>query len=83
MSFFLTVLLLATNPTEAPAADAAPSTKDQAASEKIICRRTGVTGSRVQKKRTCMSAREWQRATDVTQDALNDYLRKATAGAPR
>lgn len=67
-------------PAPAPASATAAESKE---GSRVICRRDIVTGSRVQKRRTCMTAREWERAGAATRDDVGDYLRKATAGAPR
>jgi len=62
-----------------PAAAEAKSAEQQS-SDKPICKSDRATGSRVTKRRTCMTAREWQRVQDVTRDDINEYVRKNTSG---
>lgn len=40
---------------------ATPTADSAAKSEKLICRKDIVTGSRLNKKKTCMTAKEWDR----------------------
>lgn len=68
----------------AAAASQAPETAEAPpveVKEKIICRRENVIGSRVQKRRVCMSERELLRLQQGTRDGVDDYIRKSTAGA--
>lgn len=64
-----------------PAPDAAKPTPQ--ALDEMVCKRDTVVGSRVQKRRTCMTRREWNRLQDGTRDGMNDFLKKSTSGAPR
>lgn len=74
------VMLVASSPasTVAPA----PSAAEEAAAEKIVCKKEIVTGSRSQSRRTCMTQREWNKLQDQTRDAVNEHIRRSTAGAP-
>lgn len=51
--------------------------------ERVICKRESVIGSRVQKKRTCMTRREWIALQNKTRDSMDEFLKRATQGAPR
>lgn len=66
-------------PTAVPA-QAAEGRQDK---DRIICRKDTVTGSRSQARRTCLTAREWERVGAATRSDVDDYLRRNTAGAPR
>jgi hypothetical protein len=73
--------------TAAPAL-AAQSDNNQAGAnrddmEQVICQRESMIGSRVAKRRVCMTRREWIRTQNATRDGLNDHLRAATGGAGR
>ncbi len=68
--------------TPAPAATA----QEQASTaeselNRMICRRDAVVGSRVQRRRTCMTRREWIKLQEGTRDGMNEFLRKATQNA--
>lgn len=53
------------SPTPAPAPQAAT-----AGEERKICRKVGVTGSRVSGKRVCHTAEEWRQMDLATQESL-------------
>lgn len=63
----------------APAPVAAPA--EAKAEDEVVCRRETVIGSRVQKRRVCMSEKERARLQQGTRDGVDDYLRKSTGGA--
>ncbi|HEU0310400.1 MAG TPA: hypothetical protein VFR36_04175, partial [Sphingomicrobium sp.] len=47
--------------------------------EKMICKRETVTGSLSQRKRTCMTQREWDRLRLNTKDSVQDYIDRAVS----
>lgn len=62
---------------------AAGSGEEKADMDRVICRRDSVVGSRVQKRRTCMTRREWINLHDGTRNGMDQFLKQSTAGAPR
>lgn len=57
--------------------------EEQKEAERVICKSEIVTGSRTQRKRTCMTQREWNRTQDATRDAVQDYITRSTSGPTR
>jgi hypothetical protein len=53
---------------------------DDAEMERVICKRESVVGSRVQKRRTCMTRREWIALQVKTRDGVADFMRRNTGG---
>lgn len=51
--------------------------------DQVVCRRDTVVGSRVAKRRTCMTRREWIRTQNSVRDGVADYLRSGSGGADR
>ncbi len=82
-SFTLSIIILASFSTPAPSMAPVPSVKEPSDMESVVCRRYNVVGSRVRKERICMTKREWVKLQNGTRDGMQDYLSKATAGAPR
>ena len=56
---------------------------DEADMERVICKRESVIGSRVQKRRTCMTRREWIALQNKTRDSMDEFVKRASQGAPR
>lgn len=48
-----------------------------------VCKRDTAIGSRVQKRRICMTRREWVRLENGTREDMGEFLKRSTAGAPR
>lgn len=59
------------------------SDADEAEMQRVICKRESVIGSRVQKKRTCMTRREWLNLQNKTRDSMDEFMKRSTQGAPR
>ena len=55
--------------------------REEADMDRVICKRESVIGSRVQKKRTCMTRREWIALQNKTQEGVDEFLKRATQGA--
>ena len=68
--------------TPAPSfANETPRNAEDADMDRVICKRESVVGSRVQKRRTCMTRREWIALGTKTRDGLDEFMRRATQGA--
>jgi len=62
------------------AADAKKDDKDKTEQkEKKICRTEMVTGSLTGKRRTCMTAEEWQQLSQRTQEDMNKFTHDSAA----
>jgi hypothetical protein len=81
MLFLISAAMLAAQ-TPAATASPTPSEAEEAAAEKMVCKKEIVTGSRSRTKRTCMTQREWNKLHDQTRDAVHEHIRRSTAGAP-
>lgn len=57
------------------------ATRTQVAEKKLVCKKENATGSRVTKRRTCMTVKDWQRVQDATRDDLDVLIRKNTGAA--
>lgn len=87
---FCAVLALAVSAAFAPASAAPASGEGASASgsgqtldlDKIICRRDSVVGSRVQKRRTCKTRRQWNKDNDQLREVWSEFQRKATGAVP-
>jgi len=66
---------------QSPAAQQAESGDDDL--DRVVCRRESVVGSRVQKRRVCMTRREMMNRELQTRDRMGIFIRESTAGAPR
>ena len=71
--------------TSAVAADKDGKGQDQqsqpdAPKEKKICRTDGVTGSRIAKRRICMTQAQWDELAASTKKGLDDAYRNAAGG---
>lgn len=55
---------------------------DQDNMDQVVCQRESVVGSRVQKRRVCMTRREWVRLQNSAREEVGDFIRRA-AEAPR
>jgi glucose dehydrogenase len=66
-------LMMAASP-DRPATTTSLSQEQENATEKIICKREVVKGTRSQWKRICMSQRQWNRLQDATRDNLHEWL---------
>ena len=82
-TFTLSVLLLTSFSTPALAEAPATSAKEPSDLESVVCRRYSVVGSRARKERVCLTKREWVKLQNGVREGMQDYLSKATAGAPR
>jgi hypothetical protein len=51
--------------------------------DQVVCKRESVIGSRVQKRRICLTRAEWAKLEIGTRDGMADYLQKSTSGAGR
>lgn len=90
-SLFAFAILTCATGTVAYAADAPAVTKvaaaaDDEASEaadenKMICRKSIATGSRLARKKTCMTQRDWNRLQDGAREGVDGFTRGGTAGA--
>ena len=79
-----TAAALAVALTSAPAlAFQADPNAEEAELQRVICKRESVIGSRVQKRRTCMTRREWNNLQNKTRDSMDEFMKRATQGAPR
>ncbi len=76
------VLLAICTPAAALAIEKAQE-PSEAELNRVICKRDNVIGSRVQKRRVCMTRAEWVKLENGTRDGVDVYLKRATAGAPR
>ncbi len=82
---FLIAALLAVPAVPASAIAAAPNAaapNNAKPQDEVICKRETVVGSRVKQRRVCMTRREQTKLQQGTRDGVDDYLRRATAGAP-
>ena len=73
-------LAVAFTPAPSFAQDGTRAANDDAEMERVICRRESVVGSRVQKRRTCMTRREWIALHAKTRDGVADFMRRNTGG---
>lgn len=48
----------------------------------VVCRRDSVVGSRVSKRRVCMTRREFERLANGTRNAVGIYLKEITSRPP-
>jgi hypothetical protein len=64
---------------------AATSDKDKAQSDldKVICKTSHATGSRVEVKRTCMTRREWAEASERSSRDLHNLERSQNGAQPQ
>lgn len=69
------VLLAICTPAVAVATE---KTEEPSDLDRVICKRDNVIGSRVQKKRTCLTQREWTKLQKGTRDGMEDFLKRAT-----
>ncbi len=71
----------------APASDPAPPDSQPApvetaaggGGEEVICKREPVTGSRLARKKICMTAQEWATLRQASRDVLEDSNRRGLA----
>lgn len=82
-SLFLVAVLGIAQATPASFFQAAAVATEEKQGEKVICRRETVVGSRVQKRKVCMTRSELTKLENGTRDGMADYLKQGTAGAPR
>jgi hypothetical protein len=68
------MVLMATTGVSAVANDEPQPTDKK---QKLICKSDGVTGSRLKKRRTCMTVEQWDQLRAQTQKDLADYSRSA------
>ena len=66
----------------APAPVLAQTSADKTDMDKIICKRESVIGSRAQKKKTCMTRREWIQRANSARDRTEDFIRDTNAATP-
>lgn len=64
----------ATSSAAKPAVSADPT-------DKVVCRRSTVTGSLVSSKRVCLTKREWVMADEKGRKFAEDLVRNSNAGA--
>jgi hypothetical protein len=50
--------------------------------ERLVCKMESVTGSRLKKKRTCMTAAQWDELAAASQKGVNDFVRESNNYAP-
>lgn len=81
-------LLFVASVTLQPATATASLAQNQAAEttkaddpNRVICRRERVIGSRVASRKICMTARDRNRASDVTQQEMGELIKRNTGGA--
>ena len=55
---------------------------DKADMDRIICKRESVIGSRAQKKKTCMTRREWIQRANSARDRTDEFIRDVNAASP-
>jgi hypothetical protein len=67
----LMMLMAATGVSASANDESQPAEKKQ----KMICKTDGVTGSRLKKKRTCMTAQQWDELRAQTQKDIGDFGR--------
>jgi hypothetical protein len=78
---FLTMAAAAMTVVAAPAM-AQSMTSDNASEngtdmEQVVCQRESVIGSRVQKRRACMTRREWVRLQNAAREDVGEFIRRA------
>jgi hypothetical protein len=78
--WILAVALAAPHATPAYSYQAAGAGEAKQA-EKVVCRRESVIGSKVQKRKVCMTRSELTKLETNTRDGMSEYLRQSTAGA--
>ena len=82
----LAMLLVQTGAGEKPAEKAQPplvATSAPRPAEKMICRTTDVIGSRVQKRKVCMPAKQWNRVGTSAREMGQAMQDRMTSGAPQ
>lgn len=80
MNLTLAIILSLTTATYAggvksPDAQQAPVEKPKSTAAKLICKTAPVLGSRITKKRTCMTREDWAFQAEQANDALNGVSR--------
>ena len=61
--------------TKSPAAQQTPVEKPKSTSAELICKTDPVLGSRIKKKRTCLTREDWAFQAEQANDALNGVSR--------
>ncbi len=79
MLILAVALLAQTAPAAAPATDAGSA--PAATKPRMVCRKIETTGSRVQSRRVCMSAKDWRGAGDQAR-AIKQGMSDLTSGGP-
>jgi hypothetical protein len=74
-ALFLASALVAEAPVAEPSDPVSAKALNQ--EEAVICRRDTVTGSRAKTRRTCMTAREWERSGAKVREGLDEFLSRA------
>ena len=60
----------------APSTETVVPTADDSMTEKLVCKKTQSSGSRLRASRICLSAKEWEQRTKSDQKAVTDMQNK-------
>ena len=77
------VALLVLTAAWSASASAGDEKKPESDKEKVICKSDTVTGSRLKKKRICMTRSQWQALADRTKQDIDNFSRASGASAPQ
>lgn len=59
------------------------SSGSDATLDNVVCKRESLIGSWLQKRRICITRREWQNLQDKTRDGVSQFQKEATQGVDR